>query len=68
VYCTVSFDLTFKKNGKKITHDNVIHRFTFRNGKVIEWRGTDRSSGKLDLSSSSQIVKPARSVSRTWKP
>ena len=41
VYCTVSFDVTFKKNGKTITHDHVIHRFTFKNGKVVEWRGTE---------------------------
>jgi uncharacterized protein len=41
VYCTISFDVTFKKNGKKITNDNVIHRFTFKNGKVVEWRGTE---------------------------
>jgi len=41
VYCTISFDVTFKNNGKKITHDNVIHRFTFKNGKVVEWRGTE---------------------------
>jgi len=41
VYCTVSYDVTFKKNGKKTTHDNVMHRFTFRNGKVVEWRGTE---------------------------
>ena len=41
VYCTVSFDVTFKNNGRMITHDNVIHRFTFKNGKVVEWRGTE---------------------------
>lgn len=41
VYCTVSFDLTFKKNGKKVTHDNVVHHFTLKNGKVVEWRGTE---------------------------
>jgi uncharacterized protein len=41
VYCTVSFDVTFKRNGKKVTHDNVMHRFTFKDGKVIEWRGTE---------------------------
>ena len=41
VYCTVSFDVTFKHNRKSLTHDNVMHRFTFRDGKVIEWRGTE---------------------------
>jgi ketosteroid isomerase-like protein len=41
VYCTISFDTTFKKSGKTISMDNAVHRFTFRNGKVIEWRGTE---------------------------
>jgi hypothetical protein len=41
VYCTISWDVTFKHNGKKLTHDNVMHRFTFKNGKVVEWRGTE---------------------------
>jgi ketosteroid isomerase-like protein len=41
VYCMISFDVTFKKNGRKLTHDNVFHRFTFKNGKVIEWRGSE---------------------------
>jgi len=42
VYCTISFDVTFKKNGKKITHDNGVHRFTFkkRQGRrVVRNRG-----------------------------
>jgi ketosteroid isomerase-like protein len=41
VYCTISFDVRFKKNGNKITHNNVVHRFTFKNGKVVEWLGTE---------------------------
>jgi hypothetical protein len=41
VYCTISFDAIIKKNGRKITHDNGIHRFTFKNDKVVEWRGTE---------------------------
>jgi uncharacterized protein len=41
VYCTVSFDSTFKRNGRKLTVDNEMHRFTFKNGKVVEWRGTE---------------------------
>ena len=41
VYCTISFDVTFKKNGKQITHDKVVHRFTFKNDKVVEWHGTE---------------------------
>jgi hypothetical protein len=42
VYCTVSFDVTFKHNPKNLkVVDNVMHRFTFKNGKVVEWRGTE---------------------------
>jgi ketosteroid isomerase-like protein len=41
VYCTISFDSTFRHNGKKLAVDNVIHRFKFKDGKVVEWRGTE---------------------------
>jgi hypothetical protein len=41
VYCSVSFDATYKRNHKKQTVGNVMHRFKFKNGKVIEWRGTE---------------------------
>jgi ketosteroid isomerase-like protein len=42
VYCTIGFDVTFKHNRKKLKAiDNVMHRFTFKNGKVVEWRGTE---------------------------
>jgi uncharacterized protein len=41
VYCTISLDVTFRHNGRKLTLDNEMHRFTFKDGKVIEWRGTE---------------------------
>jgi len=41
VYCTISSDATFKRNHKKLIVDNVMHRFKFKNGKVVEWRGTE---------------------------
>jgi ketosteroid isomerase-like protein len=41
VYCTISFDSTFRHNGKKLAVYNVIHRFKFKDGKVVEWRGTE---------------------------
>ena len=34
VYCTISFDVTFRHNGRKLTIDNEMHRFTFKDGKV----------------------------------
>lgn len=39
VYCTISLDARYKHNGKRITQDSVMHHFTFRNGKVVEWHG-----------------------------
>lgn len=41
VYCTISFDVTFRHNRKKLTADNVMHRFKFKGEKVIEWRGSE---------------------------
>jgi hypothetical protein len=41
VYTTVSYDATIRRNGRKMTIDNSMHRFTFRNGRVVEWRGTE---------------------------
>jgi ketosteroid isomerase-like protein len=37
VYCTVSFDMIFKKNQQKVT-SIMFHRFTFRNGRVVNVR------------------------------
>jgi ketosteroid isomerase-like protein len=41
VYCTVRYDMTLRRNGRKLSIDNSMHRFTFRNGRVVEWRGTE---------------------------
>ena len=41
VYCTVSFDVTIKRNGKKLSLDNEMHRFSFKNGRIVEWRGAE---------------------------
>jgi len=41
VYCTLRYDVTLKRNGRKLTVDNAMHRFTLKGGKVIEWRGTE---------------------------
>jgi ketosteroid isomerase-like protein len=41
VYCTISFDVRIKRNGRKATYENVMHRFTVKNGRVVEWRGTE---------------------------
>jgi ketosteroid isomerase-like protein len=41
VYSTVSYDVTLRRNGKKLHFDNTMHRFTLKNGRVVEWRGTE---------------------------
>jgi ketosteroid isomerase-like protein len=41
VYCTCSFDAVFRRNNRKVTVDVEIHRFKFKDGKVVEWRGTE---------------------------
>jgi len=41
VYCTVSFDATIRRNGRKLRDQIDLHRFTFRDGRVVEWRGSE---------------------------
>ena len=41
VYCTVRYDVTLKRNGKKLRIDNTMHHFILKGGRVIEWRGTE---------------------------
>jgi uncharacterized protein len=41
VYCTVSFDVTMRRNGRKVSFENSMHRFTLKNGRVVEWRGSE---------------------------
>ncbi len=38
VSALISFDVVLKKNGKKASYE-VCHHFTFKNGKVVKWRG-----------------------------
>src|SRR6185503_3318229 len=49
VYCTVSWDVTYKPNGKKMTHPHPMHRFTLKNGRVTEWVGTEDTAATLEL-------------------
>ncbi len=41
VYTTVSFDTKYKHNNKKEVVDDVMHRFKFKNGQMVGWRGTE---------------------------
>jgi len=41
VYCSVRFDVTLKTTGRKLQIDDEMHRFTLRNGRVVEWRGAE---------------------------
>jgi ketosteroid isomerase-like protein len=38
VACLVTFDVTMKENGRKMTQ-NAIHHFTLQSGRVTKWRG-----------------------------
>ena len=61
VYCTCSFDARFRRNNKKVTVDIEIHRFKFKDGKVIEWRGTEdtaRISGEYNAVLFDETQKP----------
>ena len=49
VYCTIGFDAVLKKNGKTLTQDRGVHRFTFKNGKVVEWFGTEDTAKTAGL-------------------
>jgi ketosteroid isomerase-like protein len=41
VYCTVGFDVKFKNSGQRLSVANSLQRFTFKDGKVVEWRGSE---------------------------
>ncbi len=61
VYCTCSFDAKFRRNNRKVTVDIEIHRFKFKDGKVIEWRGTEdtaRISGEYNAVLFDETQKP----------
>jgi ketosteroid isomerase-like protein len=40
VYCSIGFDVTLRRNGRKLSHE-TMHRFTFKNGRVVDWTGTE---------------------------
>jgi uncharacterized protein len=48
VYASVNFDVTLKRNGKKVSYRNAMHRFTFKNGRVVEWRGAEDTAKTRD--------------------
>lgn len=48
VYATMSYDTTVRRNGKKLSFEHGMHRFTFKNGRVVEWHGTEDTAKTLD--------------------
>jgi ketosteroid isomerase-like protein len=40
VYCSIRSEVKMKRSGKKLQLDE-IHRFTIKNGRVVEWLGTE---------------------------
>ena len=41
VYATLRMTLKIRATGEALELPEVIHRFTFREGKVVRWRGTE---------------------------
>jgi ketosteroid isomerase-like protein len=48
VYCTIAWEATLKKNSKKLGM-TVIHRFTFKNGRITEWIGTEDTALSVEM-------------------
>ena len=68
VYCTISFDVTFKHNRKRLTVDNVMHRFMFKNGKVVEWRGTEDTARTSAAYNKKWVRQPALTTAPPRNP
>jgi ketosteroid isomerase-like protein len=48
VYSTIEFDVTIKKNGRKASLVG-LHRFTFKNGRISEWKGMEDTAHVIAL-------------------
>jgi ketosteroid isomerase-like protein len=40
VYCSIKWEATFKRTGRK-SGQIVLHHFTFKNGRVVSWRSSE---------------------------
>jgi ketosteroid isomerase-like protein len=41
VYATIQMEMKVRKNGKRIVMQDVMHHFTFKDGKVVGWRAAE---------------------------
>ena len=48
VYCTIVWEATLKKTGKKLGMTGV-HRFTFNQGRITEWLGTEDTALSAEM-------------------
>jgi ketosteroid isomerase-like protein len=48
VYCTIVWEATLKKTGKKLAMTGV-HRFTFNQGRITEWLGTEDTALSAEM-------------------
>ena len=48
LYCSIVWEATLKKNGKKLAMTGV-HRFTFKNGRITEWFGTEDTALAVEM-------------------
>jgi ketosteroid isomerase-like protein len=49
VYCSIDFDVTIKRNGKKNEYRNAMHRFMLKNGRVVDWHGCEDTAQTREL-------------------
>jgi ketosteroid isomerase-like protein len=46
VYCTIDWEATFKRSGKKVAM-TVLHHFTFKGGHVVAWEGSEDTANAI---------------------
>lgn len=39
VFCTLQYEFEVKATGKRVVNDDCMQHWTFRDGKVVRWRG-----------------------------
>ena len=48
VYCSLSYELTVKATGKRHSMECSAQQWTFKNGKIIRWRGYEDTAATRD--------------------
>jgi uncharacterized protein len=48
VFNTLRYELTVKKTGKRLTNTGCAQHWTFKNGKIVRWRGWEDTAATRD--------------------